>query len=178
MQKYTSAQRFLHWSMAVLILGLMALGYYMSRYIQPDTDLQITVYYIHISFAVIVLALLFARIAARMVNGAPPLPEGISSASKVWSKIAHLSMYMLIGGVILSGWFKTEAQGYPVKLFGLEFPPIFAKRDTFLGQPIDPLLDQIHMSLAYLLGAIVAVHVFAVIQHRRKDGVNLLDRMR
>lgn len=56
-------------------------------------------------------------------------------------------------------------------------PKVFPVIEALGGVRLDPLTSDIHGWLAYGLLGLAAVHVGAVIWHRRRHGVNLLTRI-
>src|SRR3954469_23848824 len=94
--RYSPAQKWLHWSMAVLILGMIAIGLTMTNL--GDGPLKDRLYELHKSIGLTVLALALVRIAVRRRRGAPPLEPGVPA----WQRFAaHASHYALYGLIVL-----------------------------------------------------------------------------
>lgn len=70
---YTPTSRVLHWSVATLIFGMLAVGWYMTA-IEDDPGSKIY-FMLHKSFGLIVLLLAVLRLLWRLGNRPRALPE-------------------------------------------------------------------------------------------------------
>ncbi len=70
---YTATAKTLHWGIAILILGLLGLGFYMTGPALSPTKLQL--YSWHKWVGVSVLALVIVRLAWRLTHRPPALPS-------------------------------------------------------------------------------------------------------
>ena len=113
---YSAAQKWLHWSMAALIVLLMIpAGLTMTRLGEGETTN--TLYELHKSFGMIVFGLAVVRVVVRLIRGAPPLEPGIPPWQRFAAYVSHYALYMLIFLVPLTGWAATSACCAPVNLF-------------------------------------------------------------
>lgn len=170
-ERYPLLMRILHWTMALLILGMIAAGLYMTSLPEEDPS-RMQIYGLHKSFGVLVLLLVFVRVLVRLRSTVPPLPEKIPQTEAVLARLGHFVLYLLIFAVPLAGIAMSNSFGYPVEFFGLALPFSFPE-----NKEIASLFAEAHELLAFGLLAIVGIHVLAVIKHRVKDHVNLLSRM-
>jgi cytochrome b561 len=78
-------------------------------------------------------------------------------------------LYLLLFAMPLSGFFYTAMGGFPVPLFGL----YDLARLVPENKPAAELFKTAHLTLQWLLYAVVALHVAGALQHHlvRKDGV-------
>ncbi|MBC8750434.1 MULTISPECIES: cytochrome b [Paraburkholderia] len=157
-----------HWSMAVLIIGLLALGLYMVRLPDAGFDTRkivLILYHKEIGFAVLVL--LPARLAWRLTQILPQLVADLPQWQKIAARFVHLCFYAMMFALPVTGWLMSSAAGIPVSFFGLFMLPGFLPRDDYLFQR---LID-IHKWLAYVLILLIFVHVGAALMHHfvRKD---------
>ncbi|MEO7916282.1 MAG: cytochrome b/b6 domain-containing protein, partial [Dokdonella sp.] len=114
--RWGSIARFFHWLMALLILGNGALGLYMHE-LSPSMD-KISIYAIHKSIGLTVLALLLLRLSWRWFDPRPrdlPMPRW----QKLAAHAAHGALYLLMLAIPLSGWLFNSAHGYPLQWFKL-----------------------------------------------------------
>ena len=174
--RYTGTAIALHWLLAVAILGMMAVGFYMS-------DLQLSpqklkLYNWHKWAGVAILLLSVLRLVWRLTHRPPVLPQRIESAMPSWQRRAyhasHHLMYALFIIVPLMGWAYSSMAGFPIVWFGVLPLPDFVAVDKEFAQVIKPL----HGWLAYTLLALVVVHVAAALKHHFIDRDGLLARMR
>lgn len=167
---YGVLHRALHWTTAILIAGLLPVGWYM---VDLDfTDWKLTVYTLHESFGVIVFTLTGVRLVWRLLH--PVEPEaGLSPVERATSRAVHLAMYALMIAIPLSGWIGTSAFGFPVQWMFLFTIPSPVAKDDALGR----LVLDAHGWLAMGFAALVALHLAGVAYHAffKKDRV--LDRM-
>lgn len=168
--RYTTPAIALHWLLALAIVAMLALGTWMSSL--PFSPLRLRLYNWHKWAGVVVLALSLLRLAWRLTHRPPP-----AVAMPAWQRRAaaasHGLMYALFVAVPLAGWAYSSAAGFPVVLFGVWPLPDFVAADRALAEAIRPL----HRTLAWALGALVALHVAAALHHQfvLRDG--LLARM-
>ena len=163
--RYSSAQKWLHWTMALLIVTMLVIGLTMTNL--GDGALKNWLYEFHKSIGITVLTLALIRAAVRWRHGAPPLEPGIPAWQRVAAHASHYTLYALIMLVPLAGWTATSSCCPPVKLFWtvpltLPVPGNEAFSETVF---------RIHFTLAFILAAVVALHVAAALQHHfiRKD---------
>ena len=178
--------RLLHWTMAALILGLLAVGFYMVQ-VLGTTDLigrfQLT--QLHKSFGFVVFTLALLRLAWRAANPVHPAPP---AAAKPWenaaARTAHVALYVLMLWMPLSGWLMASASplndpgAYPMQVrnmvFGLfELPDPIAPGDRYL----EALFKAAHFYGALALAALLAVHAGAALKHHFIHRDDVLRRM-
>jgi cytochrome b561 len=165
--------RLFHWLTTALILVLLAHGWWMTHMVaQPS---RLANYSWHAAIGYDLLVLLVLRLVWRLSGNVPALPEG----SKRWERIAagtgHAFLYLLAFATTLVGWVLAGTMRTPLTkdLFGLNFPPLYAQQDHTLHR----LLENGHRILAYLLAALVVVHVAGALRHHFIKGNDVLRRM-
>lgn len=168
---YTPLAKGLHWLMAVLILGLLALGIVMTE--MPLSPEKLTLYAWHKWAGVTVFLLVWLRLAWRLTHRPPPLPAAMPPQVQRLAHAGHTLLYSLMLLIPLTGWLMSSAKGFQTVWFGVLPLPDLVGRDRDLGD----LLQQVHKGLNVLLMATLAGHVLAALWHQfvRKDG--LLRRM-
>ncbi len=162
--KYPLLSRILHWLMAVIILVLLAVGIYMTKFISSDSESRMAIYNLHKSFGVLALILVTIRIINRFINKPPALPETIIKIEVIASHLAHGLLYLFMIIIPLSGYLMSNSFGYPVYFFSIQMPFLIAQNFE-LGK----IFAQIHEIAAYLLIATIVLHVCGVIKHRFFD---------
>lgn len=164
--RYPLALRLLHWLRAVLILGLLAVGFVMTSL--PDTVVfKFNVLYpMHKQFGVTVALVLLVQLALRARGGLPTAPAGLKPWERHLSHGVHYLMLALALVVPLMGYAMsssfTQSDGVP--FFGLELPELLPKNDHAFA-----IFHTLHKVLAYTLAVLVALHVAGVIKHRFFD---------
>ncbi len=164
----------LHWSMAVLVVGLAALGLYMVTL--PDVGFntkKVTLVLYHKELGVLALVLLATRLAWRVSQIMPRLVEQLPDWQKVAARFVHLLFYALLFALPMTGYFMSSAAGIPVSFFGFFMLPDLVHRDDELFQQY----IAIHKWLAYVLVLFICVHAGAALRHHFADKDDTLRKM-
>lgn len=169
---YTPVAKGLHWLMAVLILGLLALGIYMSEL--PLSPQKLQLYSWHKWVGVTVFLLVWLRLAWRLTHRPPALPEGMSPLMRLAAHAGHAALYGLMLVIPLSGWLMSSAKGFQTVWFGVWPIPDLVGKDKALGD----FLQQAHEALNWLLMLTLAGHVAAALWHHFVLKDDTLRRMR
>jgi cytochrome b561 len=160
----------LHWLLALMILGSLAVGLYMTGL--PFSPERLKLYNWHKWAGVTILVLSALRLLWRLTHrppASPPMPAWQLRASLM----AHAVLYALFFAVPLAGWAYSSAAGFPVVLFGVLPLPDFVAPDRALSETLKP----VHQWLAYALAAVIVLHVAAALKHHFVDRDGLLLRM-
>ena len=165
--RYTRTAIFLHWLVALGLVGTFSLGFYMEGLVFSPNKLKLYAWHKWAGMVLLVLAVI--RLAWRMTHPAPALPSGMSSLSRYAAHAGHWLLYVLMLAIPLSGWLMSSALGVPVVWFGILQLPDLVTKDPALGE----LLTDIHVVLNYTLAAAVVGHVVAALHHHfiKKDTV-------
>ena len=169
---YTPVAKGLHWLMAVMIIGLLALGIYMHEL--PLSPQKLELYSWHKWAGVTVFLLVWLRLAWRVTHRPPALPESMSALMKLAAHAGHLALYGLMVVIPLSGWLMSSAKGVQTVWFGVLPIPDLLTRDKALGD----LLQEVHKALNWLLMLTLAGHVAAALWHHFVLKDDTLRRMR
>jgi cytochrome b561 len=164
--RFPAASRLLHWLMAPMIVAMLFIGVAMAASVSPRYDLLVS---IHRPLGLAILVLCLVRIANRLVNPPPELPDALPSLQRFAAKASHIVLYALMLIMPLVGWGMLSAERYPIVLYGpLRLPPILPHDLTLYAW-----LRELHTGLAYLLFATFLVHFGAALFHGliRRDGV-------
>nr|MBF0684092.1 cytochrome b [Pseudomonas sp.] len=165
--RYTRTAIFLHWLVALGLVGTFALGFYMHDL--PLSPGKLQLYSWHKWAGVTLLVLIVIRLAWRMTHRAPDLPTAMGPTARLAAHAGHWLLYVLMLAIPASGWFMSSAQGFSVVWFGILPLPDLVSKDAALGA----LLKDVHITLNYTLLVAVIGHVGAALLHHfiRKDTV-------
>ncbi len=170
-QRYGVIAQSFHWVMALLIIGMLALGLYMVGL--PINALKLKLYGWHKALGVLILMLVFLRLLWRFTNRVPPLP----STLPVWQRFAahsvHVALYLFMFALPVSGWMLSSASGLPVSFFGLFVLPDLVLPSEYWRATF----GLIHKWLGYALIAAICAHVGAALQHHFINKDDILRRM-
>ncbi len=169
--RYTKTAMSLHWLMALLIIGLFAVGLYMHEL--PLSPWKLQIYSWHKWAGVTAFLLVLVRWAWRITHRPPALPVNMSRSAELAAHAAHALLYLLMIAIPLSGWLMSSAKGIQTVYFGvIPIPDLIAK-----NRDLGNLLKEIHAILNFTLAAVVVVHASAALKHHLIDKDDVLTRM-
>jgi len=163
----------LHWLGALIILLLLGHGWWMTHLaLRPD---RLAHYAGHSALGYDFLVLLLLRLLWRWLNPVPALPADLKPWERAAARIGHISLYVLMLVVSVTGWMVASTFRVPITkdLFGINWPPLITGVDRSVRQWIEGS----HMILAYLLAAVVVVHVIGALRHHFVKRNDILRRM-
>ncbi len=169
--------KFLHWLMAFLLVGLFAVGLYMTELDYYDS-LYHTLPWWHKSIGLLVIWLLIFRFTWKMIN---PMPKALESHKKWEVSLAHILQkifYVLILLIGFSGYFISTATGKSIEFFTLfEVPAMpFMILKPLEEESVD-LIGEVHEILAITLIVFAVLHGMAALKHHFIDKDETLKRM-
>ena len=153
----------LHWLLALMIIGLLCLGFFVLANM-PNTDpkkLDILVW--HMSGGMFVLVLMILRVIIRLWSARPATATTGSPLLDRLASMAHASLYVIVFLMIATGWTTGWLISGVFQPNGGPLPDSFAVFPTF----------QAHAVLATLLAILIAAHIAAALYHQfvLKDGL-------
>lgn len=163
---YTILQKIVHWLMALAIM----LDLYVAQKfggVMTDAD-RFESRTDHATLGTIVAVLLILRLFLRWKNGAPGLPDQMVAWQKWLAHAAHWGLYLLIGGLILSGILSAMNANSVVMPFGL-----FAYGDGTGDTALFLFFREFHEFATEAIMALIALHIIAALYHGIfvRDGV-------
>ncbi len=166
-KRYHSGAIVLHWLMALLIFGNLALGLLLEDI--PVAE-RFQYYQLHKSFGIAVLVLAVLRIIWRFMHPAPSLPSHMATWEKAVAHITHFVLYVLMVFIPFSGWalVSSSPKKIPTLLFGVvELPhlPFFDGLSDDARKEVSHNIAETHELLAYILLALLGAHILAAIRH-------------
>ena len=163
----------LHWIGAVAILVLLGHGWWMTHMVaRPE---RLANYAWHAALGYDLLALTIGRLLWRWLNPVPALPAD----SKPWERLAahggHAGLYVLMFVVAATGWVVAVTFRTPMTadLLGISIPPLVGG----LQREVRDLFEETHKILAYILAALVLLHVAGALRHHLIKRNAVLRRM-
>lgn len=171
LEKYGYVAIAFHWTIAFLILGLLAVGLYMVDL--PISLKKVELYGVHKSVGLTVLFLACLRLIWRLTSIIPVLPQHMPWWQQHSAHFTHYLLYATMFAMPISGWLMSSALGFPVSFFGLFTLPDMVKPDPELGS----YLKLTHEWVGYLLMAQISLHVGATLFHVFYYRDNILRRM-
>lgn len=155
--QFAPFSKFLHWTMAAMILAMLAIGLHMVVSVRHYHALIS----VHRPLGILVLLFAIVRIVNRNLTTLPPFPPTVPPIER---RIAHLSemmLYALMVAMPLIGWGMLSAADYPIVLVG----PVHLPRILPHSPGLYTFLRRAHTVLAYLLLLTILAHLAAVLFH-------------
>lgn len=171
-EKYDYRLRLLHWTLAVLIIVMLAAGFIIAGMNGKVNPSKYTLLMLHESFGVIILLLLLWRMALRISTYMPPFPAKIAPIYRKLAKPTHYILYFFMLIMPLSGALGSMLNGYNVKFFGLNLPNLMP-----LDKPLGSSIFEIHEIAPYIFIGFIVLHLAAFIKHQLCDKVDLFSRV-
>jgi cytochrome b561 len=162
----------LHWTTAPLVIGLFVLGWWMVNldYYDPWYTRAPS---LHQSIGLVGILILGLRFLQRVTSPKPASHPGHRAWERVLAHLVHWLLYALLLAVSVSGYLITTADGRPILFFEwLEIPATV----TSLPNQED-VAGEIHEYLAYVVVALIALHVAGGVKHQFIDRDGTLYRM-
>lgn len=174
-ERYTLVAMILHWTMALGIVALAAIGLYMTHVKLPPQRL-FYLYQLHKSIGITVLLAAVLRLGWRLAHRAPPLPGTIPPAQRAVAGATHWLLYFSLFALPLTGWAVVSASPFdiPTELYGvIHWPDLPILPALVHKKQVEAVLEDVHAYGAWALIALVVVHAGAALHHHfvRQDGV-------
>lgn len=183
--RYTAFAIALHWLIAIAVLSMIPLGWWMSDAI-TDPAQQATAYkafQLHKSIGLTILGLTFVRLLWRLTHRPPPIP-----AQHAWERyvalITHAIFYVLLIMLPYTGWLYVStgwavSQDQPLNVatswFGLVTVPDLPVADLDAATRRDLAFHAMgaHGKLAWGVLVLAGLHIAAALKHQfvDRDGV-------
>lgn len=168
--RYTTPAIVLHWLLALMILGALAFGMYMTSL--PMSPSRLRLYNYHKWVGMTILALSALRLLWRLTHR-PPAGVPMPAWQARLAHGVHVGMYLLFFAVPLVGWAYSSATGFQIVLYGVLPLPSWVPADRDLAEAIKPW----HGRLAFTLAALVILHAAGALKHQFVDRDGLIGRM-
>ena len=162
----------LHWLVAVVVVGLFALGLWM-------VDLS---YYdewyrkgpgLHRSIGLILFAVVVFRLLWRFINTSPRPLANHQRWEVVSAHVAHSLLYVLMFVAMVSGYLITTADGSSISVFGLFDVPSLTGR----VKGMEDTAGAVHYWSTWALVGLAGLHALGALKHHFIDRDETLRRM-
>lgn len=168
---WNPAAKLFHWSTALLIIVMFALGWLAVTW--PLSPTKIQLFNWHKSLGLFILAWVLLRLSWRLTHPAPALPGELSRIERWAAHLSHGALYFLMLAMPVSGWVINSAADFPLKWFGLFSVPQLVAPD----ESLQDTAEAVHFTLFWTLLGIVVLHTAAALHHHYIRKNNVLRRM-
>ena len=169
---YGAITKLLHWSIAVLIIGLTGLGIYMVDLTYYDRYYNVSLE-THKALGILVLELAIIKILWSACSTSPVPAAGLKPWEKLAAKLMHLTLYAMMVLIPLSGYAISTSDGKTVSFFGWYEVPAWLPPIENLNQTA----SEVHYYLAYITIGLVSLHFAAALKHQLIDKDGTLRKM-
>jgi cytochrome b561/polyisoprenoid-binding protein YceI len=178
-QRYSAVAIVLHWAIAVSILYMIPLGFWMAQQTASGAVGQglFSAFQLHKSIGLTILLLSLIRLGWRLTHKPPPLPAEMPAWEKFAALATHWAFYFIIIAMPLTGWLYVSTQWsaptdspLPVAThyFGLfRVPALFGlpQADEETRKSLSHLFLTWHWAIAWTTVGLFFLHVAAALKH-------------
>ncbi|AHG22218.1 cytochrome B561 [Chania multitudinisentens RB-25] len=162
----------IHWLVALSVYGLFALGLWMVTLGYYD------VWYhqapeIHKSIGILLFIIMIVRVVWRFISPPPKPLASYSRFTRINAVLAHIALYVVLFGILISGYLISTADGQAISVFGWFDVPASV---TDIAQQADTA-GTIHLYLAWAVVVLSVLHALAAFKHHFVDRDVTLKRM-
>jgi cytochrome b561 len=170
-RRYTPTAQVFHWLIALLIVVQFVLARMAAPL--PLGAHKLALLAEHKSFGMTVLMLALIRLAWRLKNLPPSLPANMRRVEQLLARFTHVSFYVLLIAMPLSGWLMSSAKNYSVSWFGaFSWPNLIEPNEAAFN-----FFKTLHHLLSNVLFVIAALHILAALKHQFWNKDDVLARM-
>src|SRR5687768_16964249 len=119
--KYPSSAVAWHWLLAVLVIALYLMGWYMVE-IPKNTPPVAFWYNLHKSIGLVAIVPLVWLLWWRSTHVPPPLPSTLPRWQVKATHLNHWLFYVCLVVMIVSGFFESNFTKWGIKFFGMQLP--------------------------------------------------------
>lgn len=167
--RYDPFAIFLHWATALLVVLQFGLAETWGFAARPERHLMITT---HMSFGILLSAVLIVRIAWRLLPGHRVAPA-TTGLVELASKVVHYALYTLLVTEAVLGFLFRWSGNEAMSFFGLQIAPPFAP----FSKPAHELVAEAHNIVGWTIVILATAHAAAALFHHYVLRDNVLRRM-
>ena len=167
---YAPLAKLMHWTLAILLIGMVALGWYMTA-IEDDPG-SFWFFNLHKSIGLVIAALVLLRLAWRLGHRPADLPASVPPWQAKVSRATHRLLYVAMVAMPAFGITGSLLSKNGIAFFGTSLPRVFAA-----NHDLAEIFYSAHSVTAWLLVGLVALHVLAGLKHLLVDQDGVFQRM-
>ena len=166
-ERYDRVAMVLHWTIAVLALFQIGLGWWMLDLPKSPPGLRAGWFNVHKSIGMTIGLLMLARLGWRLSHVAPALPASLPRWQARAARLSHGLLYAALIAQPLVGYLGSSFTRYPIKYFGVTLP-----HWGWDAPALKQVCSNVHFALACLISVLIVLHVAAALKHfLARDGV-------
>ena len=169
---YGPMQKTLHWVVFALVVLLYGITYGEEFFPRGDPG-RAWIWWLHISFGLLLAAVIIIRILTRMRLGSPASVSSVTPVEENVARVTHFLLYALLVAVVTIGIVLTFYRDNPLSFFGLFTIPSPIAPDRETARTIQGL----HELGANALMILAGLHALAALWHHYVRRDDVLERM-
>lgn len=172
-RRYSNVAATFHWVVVALVLTQATLGFTFA-FSEPGPGRD-AVFIWHKSVGATIFILVLARLAYRLKNPPPPFPPELPAWERYAAVWNHRLFYLLLLAMPIVGFIAVSglAKGPTTPLIGGIMIPVIPGISEETGE----LAGEIHELAAFLLVALIVIHIGAALKHQFVDHSRAAGRM-
>jgi cytochrome b561 len=168
-EKYPLSIRWLHRIIALLMIGMIALGWFLSE-MDYEAPSYVVLRQLHRTIGLALFPLGIAHLLAYALLPRPAFAADLKPWEKSLAKIVHMFLLYVVIAIPVAGYFMS---GNKLMILGDVTVPALIE----LSKDLRATLFDIHESLAWTAAAIIGLHVVAALKHHVIDKDDTLKKM-
>ena len=156
---YGSLAKSLHWVVFALVLIQFVVAWTMPkirRDVVPETLINL-----HMSFGMLIMAVVLIRVLWRRAHPVPPAAEGIPRWQQLIAGATHWLLYGLLLVLPILGWAAASSRDWTIRVFDLVTLPRLVPARASIGHTA----GDVHVVLSWVLLALIGLHIAAGLYH-------------
>ena len=169
---YDPVTKGLHWTVAVLIIVLLCLGWYMVELNYYDRWYNASLEW-HKALGMLALVVGAVKLGWATGRRVPAPPASMAAWERLSARAMHWTLFAMMIAIPVSGYIISTSAGQGIAIFGwFEVPAVLPE-----SEKLRDLAIELHYYLAYITVAVVLLHTVAALKHQFVDGDGTLGRM-
>ncbi len=166
----------LHWMVAIAMMGLLSLGFYMAKLEKWH------LYELHKSLAILCCLLIGARLIWRWLRPWQSMPSKASPKMQGFAKWVHQLLLIATVAMPISGMLYSGISGHGFGVFGLDIlEPNFVTGHSgevrSYNETLELLAQRLHEYFGYAIVILLLLHIAGALKHHWVDKDATLLRM-
>ena len=162
----------MHWTVALLIIGLIVLGWYMVGLTYYDKWYNDSLS-IHKALGMLALALACLKVIWAAVSPSPAFSATLKPWERAAARTTHIVLYAMMVAIPVTGYAISTSAGDSVSFFGwIDIPALLPK-----SEGLRDLAIELQYYFSYGTAGLVGLHALAALKHQFVDKDGTLRKM-
>ena len=170
--KYHLSLRVVHWLVAFLVIAMLICGFIMTSLDAETYKIKWQLYAWHKDLGILVLALMLIRLVLRHLTIIPTAFSEFSLIERVGAYVVHQLFYVFLILEPIIGYLMSSYGGKDVYFFYIKLPLLVS-----YNKELARIMAETHGIVAFILVALILLHVLAALKHHYFDKKDIMHRM-